>query len=912
MEFVSKIRQIVILSVLLTISTFSYGQQSIAFYYNKIDSVRELVNYDRVVVSPALINQKQIETLHKAETKVFAYLSVGELDEHPLPNSLLNSSVGENQTWSSWVMDLTAAPWQAHLQQQAQAILAQGFDGLFLDTLDSYQLFTKSNSALQRQEQALITILSSLNQLSPSLIINRGFSVIDKLDFQPDAVVAESLFHGYNADSKSYYTATAQDSQWLENELNTIATSGIEVIVIDYLPHNLRQQQIDAAKQLSEHNYTPYISDGLLQGFGVSTIYPIAKRVLIFYDGTSTRMVKSNCHRLLSMPIEYLGYVPECKSIRAANIEQIEMSRYAAVIYWLSDELYSQIDNFEPWIKKHLNHTPMLFISGLPQASSIRTILGIHSGEVTNTALEQVSGTDWTNNRPPLRLNRFNLYRRDYANSIKTKELIRFEDKQGQPTSLLFKGSWGGAVLNPLPIKNLANNKERWFIDPFRLLTEVLGLAAIPAADATTEAGLRILTSHIDGDGFPSRAAFPNRPYTAEVIQKNILEKYAIPHTVSVIEGEIGATGLFPKQSHQLEAIARSIFRLPNVELASHTYSHPFFWDQSIPDDEKLYGDYLPIPNYKVDYHKEIIGSINYINQRLAPTNKRAEIILWSGAADPTEDVLAIAEEAQLINVNGGTTYVVKGDNDPSQVSPTIAWYPSAVQVYAPVLNENVYTNLWTEHFDGYQFAVESFQLLALPRRLKSISIYYHMYSGTYPASLKGLQRVYDWALDQAVTPLYLSEYAIRAAQLYETGIAKTLNDQWQITTTGVKSIRFPASLGVPVSSDIAGWNKGPDGRYLIITNAKSLIVGSNKIHNKQPRLMSANGQVMRWENHQETISGDIFSHVPTTINIANAAHCRLARSNKPIAAQAVKQTLRLTSESSGLLSVQLRCNKIR
>src|SRR5690606_1597373 len=65
--------------------------------------------------------------------------------------------------------------------------------------------------------------------------------------------------------------------------------------------------------------------------------------------------------------------------------------------------------------------------------------------------------------------------------------------------------------------------------------------------------------------------------YSAQVLYRRILKKYPVPMTVSVIEGEIGPQGAHPELSHELEPIARQIFALPNVEIASHSYSHPFF-----------------------------------------------------------------------------------------------------------------------------------------------------------------------------------------------------------------------------------------------------------------------------------------------------------------------------------------------
>ncbi len=301
-------------------------------------------------------------------------------------------------------------------------------------------------------------------------------------------------------------------------------------------------------------------------------------------------------------------------------------------------------------------------------------------------------------------------------------------------------------------------------VDPFKTLSALMPLPAIPVPDVTTESGRRIFTSHIDGDGFPSKAWMPGKPYSAQPILLGVLKKYKVPHTVSIIEGEVGPDGMYPKESAAMEAIARKMFALPNVEIASHTFSHPFFWDDRIQAKDKQYGDSLPIPGYKLDYTREIDGTVNYINNELAPKGKKVVILLWSGTADPIESMVRRVSNLGLLNVNGGNTYVVKGDDSLTQVTPTIAWYPSAVQVYAPVINENLYTNLWTEHHDGFGRAKETFELLGEPRRLKPVSIYYHMYSGVYPTSLHALQSLYDWAAKQPLIPVHLSDYARRLA----------------------------------------------------------------------------------------------------------------------------------------------------
>ncbi|MGF1692261.1 endo alpha-1,4 polygalactosaminidase [Photobacterium kagoshimensis] len=905
-------RLTLLLLISITFNVFAKTPPSIVFYYNDVDSVRELINYDRVVVNANLITDKQIQTLHTAGSLVFAYLSVGEYDGKILPHTLANASPTRNENWQSHAMTLSSSAWQKHLLTEAKKMTDRGFDGLFLDTLDSYYLFADSKQEQTAQQQALTQIIDSFHQLptQPKLILNRGFEVIPQIEAPIYAVAAESLYDSYHPVDQTYHKVSEKNRTWLAGKLAEVKARGIEAIAIDYIPASERARQKAAAQRLIDEGYTPYISDGLLYEFGTSSIQPIAKRVLGFYDSQYGAMNSSQCHRMMAMPIEYKGYVPDCQDVNNFNFSQVDISRYAAVYIWLEQASFQRIPALSQWLDTIIFKTPVLFINQLPTDNALLARLGIqNSGDLSGKITLKI-GHAWLRNRYPLRFSQFETQAKITIDQNTITPLITIEDQGKNTSTLFFKAGWGGAILNPLPVASLANETEVWQIDPFRLVDKILQLPPIPAADTTTESGRRILTSHVDGDGFPSKGWFPGKPYTAEVLLKHVFKKYTFPQTVSVIEGEVSKRGLYPKESPQLEAIARKIFKLPHVEIASHTFSHPFFWDFDKSVDSSAYGENLPIPGYTVDYEKEIIGTINYINKNLAPKDKKARLVLWSGKADPKEDILAIAERANLLNVNGGNTYVVRGNDNFTQVSPTITWYPSAVHVYAPVLNENLYTNLWTEHHDGYGRAVETFKLLGEPRRLKTISIYYHMYSGAYPASLKGLTNVYDWAIKQKTTPLYLSEYAERARTLYETGLAKTLDGKWQITSTGIKSIRAPYILGYPVTplSELAGWNQGPDGNYLVLNKARTQLQFS-KVQPKSPRLHSANAQLTKWLKKGNTLYWAFNSHIPFEVEFANISKCNLRTNQALTKTQLRSNTVRYQSNNIGVFQGSLTCN---
>ena len=109
---------------------------------------------------------------------------------------------------------------------------------------------------------------------------------------------------------------------------------------------------------------------------------------------------------------------------------------------------------------------------------------------------------------------------------------------------------WGGYALSPFVVSSLSlgdNTHASWVINPIAFFRQALKLPDVPVPDVTTENGQRLLITHIDGDGFASKAEFPGSPWAADVLYREILQRYTLPTTVSVIEGEISKDGLYPQ-----------------------------------------------------------------------------------------------------------------------------------------------------------------------------------------------------------------------------------------------------------------------------------------------------------------------------------------------------------------------------
>ena len=126
-------------------------------------------------------------------------------------------------------------------------------------------------------------------------------------------------------------------------------------------------------------------------------------------------------------------------------------------------------------------------------------------------------------------------------------------------------------------------------------------------------------------------------------------------------------------------------------------------------------------------------------------------------------------------------------------------------QVYAPVQNENVFTNLWHGPFYGFRDVISTFQLTDRPRRLKPINIYFHFYSGSKLASLKALRQVFDWALAQDVVSVFASDYIHKVEDFQHLSLARKGDGCWQLSGDGaLTTLRLTAAMGEVAGAVIA------------------------------------------------------------------------------------------------------------
>ncbi len=870
-----------------------WGQEfSAAIFYGKSPPWDELKAFNVVVVEPDHgFHPKEYQT---ANSELFAYVSLGEVlptrayAKH-IPQAWI---IGENTAWHSQIVNQAQDGWvEFVLTNLIDPLWKQGYRGFFLDTLDSYQLVQQDERFQQQQQNGLVAVIQAIKQRYPKakLLCNRGFELLPHIYQDIFALAVESLFQGWNPSIQKFVPVAPQARDWLLEQLSSFREQyNLPIVVIDYLPPEKRKEARVVAQKIHELGFIPWVTTPELNALGVGATEVIPRKVLMLYDGHQyPDVTQSEIHRFIDFPLQYLGLVPKHWDIREGLPAAPLAGRYAGIVVWLPELKPPLDEEFHQWISRQITQqVKVVFLEtfGFLIRGDRFRLFDIEVGTQSRSlktiqvrGLDPIIGSEF----PPFADRQYFFPFQNHGGTT----LLRFVQGETRVQDAVGLSWWGGYALRPFPIVSMPNNQgNRWLFDPVQFFRRALQLDALPVPETTTRYGRRLLMAHVDGDGFPSRVEFhypiSDVDYAGEMLLEDILNQYTIPTTVSIIEGEIGTTGLYPKLSKRFEQAAKTIFELPFVEIASHSYSHPFAWQERYVEGVKQ--PHLPIPGYTFRPDRlepEIEGSVQYIDQKLAPPNKKTKVFLWTGDCNPSSEALQLVSARGLANMNGGDTIMTKHNNSLTAVAPLGVQKGSFLQVYAPNQNENLYTNLWKGPFYGYEQVIETFQLTESPRRLKPIDIYYHTYSASKKASLAALHKVYDWALEQPVNPIFVSEY-VQLVQDFSRMVVTKNEGGWQLhNLEKATEIRVPQSAGYPdlnASPRVLGYADHGSDRYIHLDPSGSPVVQMAPNPPAQPYLQSTNGEVLKWKRSRAGLNVTLRGHRPLTSVIGNVASCEV------------------------------------
>ncbi len=188
--------------------------QSTSFYcYYGSGKVAELSHYDVAVLHSPQMTTQVIATLKDLGVVTIGYISVGEDDQLRLGDGTGPGGRASwyfdrnddqlpdpNAVWNSWYANANDPGWRADRVKEAQRLVhEEGYDGLFLDTLDTAQIYPESADGMVQ----LVADLREALTASP-IVLNQGFKLFHRLAPMVDGLMLESFTATYNFDAKAY------------------------------------------------------------------------------------------------------------------------------------------------------------------------------------------------------------------------------------------------------------------------------------------------------------------------------------------------------------------------------------------------------------------------------------------------------------------------------------------------------------------------------------------------------------------------------------------------------------------------------------------------------------------------------------------------------------------------------------
>lgn len=614
---------------------------------------------------------------------------------------------------------------------------------------------------------------------------------------------------------------------------------------------------------------------------------PLPRKILALWHSRDGKLGRdytiSLLHRKLEIVFNHYGFNLIYHDLHNGVPQELG-SEYQGIVSWLNSEEYEVPDAYADWLKRQLGRKKKLLILGdfgfsrrpsekeekISRLNSVLTFLGIDAtgNFYDNPLLHKIESM------PNPKLAEFE---RELKNELPSFRVVKNKDPKNEVwlqvssgkeetfSDVIVVGKNGGYVQHGFTLfSHPQEGVTSWRVNPFELVRKIFLPKNWPIPDTTTINGERIFFSHIDGDGLMNLSLVDRKRYASEVIRDEILKRYPLPVTASVITIETDPHWEI-KGAAKFRDIAKSIFRLPNVSVASHTFSHPLSWEKnpSLREIKSYLGEKSnhkgPILSYNkagktLDYERETVSSLDYINENLL-TNKKADLLLWSGSCRPPGEALEGLERRGFVNMNGGDSRMDSSFPSVAHLSPLYRRPGGRLQVYAAAPNENIYTNLWSPPFSGFEQVIETFENTEKERRLKPVNIYYHFYSGEHQASLQSLRKVYDWAMTKEFHPIRATIYPRIVQGFLSTLIEESAENSYEIRNSGsLKTLRFEEDDLLPdyqLSKNIVGHRrhhgrlyvflgpqedarltlttKDPQGIYLHSSNAELLGVTSSK-----------------------------------------------------------------------------------
>lgn len=219
---------------------FKFFKRPLALYYGH-GRLQDLAGFRRAVLQTGHYSAADLIWLARHQVTPLAYVSLGEDAGAPAPWHRPQT----NAAWHTAYVQVGDPHWQRHLASQVDTALSKGFGGLFLDTLDTVDLFPEDRAAMLELVHAL-----RIQVGTRPLLANRGFNLLPELAELVDGVVVEAFSTRW-LPGGGYAALEPSELAWTAAQASSLRALGVRAYALDYCPEDRQNGLGDALAQFA-------------------------------------------------------------------------------------------------------------------------------------------------------------------------------------------------------------------------------------------------------------------------------------------------------------------------------------------------------------------------------------------------------------------------------------------------------------------------------------------------------------------------------------------------------------------------------------------------------------------------------------------------------------------------------------
>jgi polysaccharide biosynthesis protein PelA len=223
-------------------------------------------NYDLYILDRN--SHPDLNAIKKHGGKSVGYVSFGEVNKHEAhykETKMRKLIVDKNPSWPDAMrVQIGHKKWHdIILNKVIPEIVAKGFDGIFIDTIDTAQ-YLENDKKLSGSISGAISLIKKIRKKYPKLILvmNNGLFLLDHIGKHIDALVVEDVYTSYNFKKNKYQLAK---SAWTKNRIIPLISFNTKfkkpVLPLEYLKGSDTKNIRKVTERAKSDGFIPYISD---------------------------------------------------------------------------------------------------------------------------------------------------------------------------------------------------------------------------------------------------------------------------------------------------------------------------------------------------------------------------------------------------------------------------------------------------------------------------------------------------------------------------------------------------------------------------------------------------------------------------------------------------------------------------